>query len=370
MEKEADYFKSYLALSLVPGVGPIVFKRLLAEFNSPEDALAASESRLQQIYGIGPKIARAISGFAADEAIEKELEKADKFGADVIILDDSRYPPLLKEIYTPPLVLYVKGDLKRLAEQNVAVVGTRLVSGYGKKAARYIVKGLAEAGCGIVSGLARGVDTEAHRAALAAGGPTFGVLGCGVDVVYPPENRKIFGEVAERGALISEFPMGTRPDGKNFPRRNRIISGLTQATVVVEAPMQSGASITAAHALQQNREVFAVPGNIFAEGAKGTNALISRGAFVAACADDVLEVIAPEKVKTDETKKKPKPPPDVELDDREKAVLEVMRDDRLHIDEIGQALEINASELAQLMTVLEIKAIVIRYPGKFFERGV
>jgi DNA processing protein len=139
---------------------------------------------------------------------------------------------------------------------------------------------------------------------------------------------------------------------------------------VIEAPIQSGAAITAAHALQQNREVFAVPGDIFAEGAKGTNSLISRGAFVATCADDVLEVIAPEKVETDEkARKKPKPPPDIELDDREKAVLEVIRDDRLHIDEIGQAMEIEASELAQLMTVLEIKAIVIRYPGKFFERG-
>jgi DNA processing protein len=369
MEKEAKYFKSYLALSLVPGVGPVTFKRLLAELGTPDTVLGASETRLQEIHGVGPKIARAISGFDAGDKVELELEKADKIGADIIILDDARYPALLREIYTPPLVLYVKGDINALPELNIAVVGTRLVSEYGKKATRYLVKGLAESGCGIVSGLARGIDTEAHKAALKAGGPTFAVLGCGVDVVYPPENRKLFEQVAGSGALISEFPIGTRPDGKNFPRRNRVISGLSQGTIVVEAPQQSGATITAAHALEQNRAVFAVPGNIFAEGAKGTNGLIARGAYVAANPNDILEVVAPEKIEAEGSKKKAKPAPGVELDERERAVLDMIGEDRPHIDEIGQALSMKASELAQLMTIMEIKGVVIRYPGKFFERG-
>jgi len=369
MENEVDFFKSYLALSLVPGVGPVTFRRLLAELGSPDAVLGASEARLQEIYGIGPKIARAIAGFDAGDKVERELEKADKIGADIVILEDARYPALLREIYTPPLVLYVKGDIDGMPELNVAVVGTRLVSEYGKKATRYLVNGLAAAGCGIVSGLARGIDSEAHKAALKAGGRTYAVLGCGIDAIYPPENRKLYDSVAASGALISEFPIGTGPEGKNFPRRNRIISGLSQATVVVEAPRQSGATITAAHALEQNRAVFAVPGNIFTEGAMGTNALIARGAYVASSPIDILEVIAPEKVKTTGVEKKAKPPPGMELDEREQAVLDVIGEDRPHIDEIGQALGMDAAALAQLMTVMEIKGIVIRYPGKFFERG-
>jgi len=370
MENETKYFKSYLALSLVPGVGPVTFKRLLAELETPDAVMGASETRLQEVYGVGPKIARAISGFDVGDKVDIELEKADKIGADIVILDDARYPALLREIYTPPLVLYIRGDIERMPEYNVAIVGTRLVSEYGKKATRYLAKGLAEANCGIVSGLARGIDTEAHKAALKAGGTTFAVLGCGVNVVYPPENRKLYDRVAESGALISEFPIGTNPEAKNFPRRNRIISGLSQATIVVEAPKQSGATITAAHALEQNRAVFAVPNNIFAEGAKGTNGLIARGAYVASSPNDVLEVIAPEKIATDETKKqKRKAVSAVDLDEREKAVLDMIGDDRPHIDEIGQSLEMGAAALAQLMTIMEIKGVVIRYPGKFFERG-
>ncbi len=369
MEDEAKYFKSYLALSLVSGVGPVTFKRLLAELGTPDAVLGASETRLQEIHGIGPKMARAIAKFDVGDKVDKELEKADKISADIVILDDARYPALLREIYTPPLVLYVKGDIDAMPDLNVAVVGTRLVSEYGKKATRYLVKGLAEAGCGIVSGLARGIDTEAHKTTIKAGGPTYAVLGCGVDVVYPPESRKLFAQVAESGALISEFPIDTRPDGKNFPRRNRIISGLSQGTIVVEAPKQSGATITAAHALEQNRAVFAVPANIFSEGAKGTNSLIARGAYVASNPNDVLEVLAPERIETEGTKKKPKPPPNIELDEREKAVLDMIGEDRPHIDEIGQALNIDAAELAQLMTIMEIKGVVIRYPGKLFERG-
>ena len=257
-QEEALY---WLALRMTPGLGTRKAGQLIDVFRSPRAALRASRSELEAA-GLSPAVAQSLASGCAFEDAAGQQEKLAEAGATLVPVTDSRYPPLLRDIYDPPPLLFVRGRIELLDTLMIAVVGTRRPTPYGTTAAARLSRDLAEAGLTIVSGMARGIDTSAHRAALEAGGDTIAVFGCGIDQVYPAENRKLAEELASRGLVISEFPMGAPPYPQNFPVRNRIISGMSAGVLVVEGSEYSGSAITAKLAAEQNREVFAVPGNI------------------------------------------------------------------------------------------------------------
>ena len=264
----------WLALSLTPGVGSVLIKRLLDRFKTPEIVFHASVKDLMKIEGLGEKVAGEIQKGPLEKSVKRELSLLEKVGGKIIAFNDDAYPRRLKDIYDPPALLYVRGELRREDELAVAIVGSRKTSPYGRWFTEKIGRDLACHGVTIVSGMARGIDSVAHKGALQGGGRTIAVLGCGVDVIYPSENRDLFYQIIEHGAVLSEFPMGSPPEGGHFPRRNRIISGLSIGVVIVQASAKSGSLITAGYALEQGREVFAVPGNVGAEGSRGSNQLI------------------------------------------------------------------------------------------------
>jgi DNA processing protein len=279
----------WLALHLVPGVGRITFKKLVGYFGHPRDVMGATAGQLMRVAGIGPKLAQTITGFQTPTEVERELRAVQAAGCQIIPQSDPNYPPLLKAIEDPPPVLYVKGEIGEPVAPAIAVVGSRRPSIYGKVVAEQLVRGLSEAGVTVVSGLARGIDSVAHAKTLDHGGRTIAVLGCGLEHMYPPENRPLAQRISRQGAVVSEFPMMTKPDRLNFPLRNRTISGLSLGTVVIEAGERSGALITVQWALEQGREVFAVPGNVTAPTSRGTNRLIKMGAKLVDCVEDILE---------------------------------------------------------------------------------
>src|SRR5581483_4699983 len=271
---ERDY---WLALTRVVGIGAARFQRLIAYFGSAEGAWQADRLELARA-GLDARTASALRELRRQVNPAEEEAALRAVGVRAITLQEDAYPASLRTIGDPPPVLFLRGDLVPADEWAVAIVGTRRATSYGRQVAEQLGGALAQAGVTVVSGLARGIDGCAHRAALAAGGRTIAVLGHGLDTVYPPEHARLAEEIAASGALVSEFPLGTRPDAPNFPRRNRILAGLARATVVVEAGLNSGALITADCALEQGREVFAVPGSILSPSSKGTNALIKDGA--------------------------------------------------------------------------------------------
>lgn len=292
-----DRTRDLLRLTLVPRLGPIRIARLLEVFEEPAAVLRASPSRLTRIRGIGEELAREIAVGVGQSALalEQELEMVAKAGAEIVALGDERYPPLLALVPAAPPILYVKGRIEAVAESGypVAIVGSRRCTVYGIEQAERFAGGLARAGLTVVSGGARGIDTAAHRGALRSGGATVAVLGCGLSHVYPAENADLFASMTERGCLISELPMRTAPESKNFPARNRIISGLALGTLVIEAGRRSGALITARRALEeQNREVMVVPGRVDSPSSEGSLDLLkkSEAALVTAPAD-VLEIL-------------------------------------------------------------------------------
>ena len=285
--------RAVVALSLVPGVGPTRVRALLAAFGSASAVLSAPASRLAAVDGVGRATARAIAGFDPGAQVDEQFRAAERVGAALLAAADDGYPPALREIYDPPPALWVRGRLDDADAVAVAIVGTRKAGDYGRRAAEHFATSFAHAGVTVVSGLAYGIDVAAHRAALAAGGRTVAVLGSGVDRVYPARHGDVVRGILDNdlGAVVSEFPMGAAPDATNFPRRNRIISGMSRATVVAEAREKGGALLTAAIALEQNREVFAVPVPIFGD-ALGTNRLVQRGwAALANAPADVLAAV-------------------------------------------------------------------------------
>jgi DNA processing protein len=373
---EYDKPTSAVALSRVPNVGPVTYRALIDAFGGPAETFAAPYEMLIRVDGVGQETAKEVKAFDGWDEARQEVSDAGKKGISIIALGDPAYPAILAEIYDPPSVLYVTGEAESWPELCVAVVGTRTVSEYGRRATKYIVSGLVEMGVGVISGMARGVDSVAHRAALKAGGFTAAVLGSGADIVYPPESKRLYQDIKTSGFIVSEYPLSTRPDGKNFPRRNRIISGLSHAVIVAEAPRKSGALITAAHALEQNRGVFAVPGGIFAEKSRGALWLLNQGAVAVYDAEQVLEEIAPqvesfwEQREADagkgETGEPAAIPEDLSAD--EKGVLGVIADKRVHIDEIGRTLDVDAAKVSRILTILEIKGLIRQLPGKHFVR--
>lgn len=357
----------WLALNFVPGVGAIFIKRLLDRFQTPEAVFQASMKELLEVEGLGVKVASEIRKGPSEQAVKKELSSLEKSGGRIITLKDEVYPPRLRDIYDPPALLYLKGELKKEDELAVSIVGSRKTTPYGRWITEKISQTLVRYGVTIVSGMARGVDSVAHWGAISGGGRTLAVLGCGVDVVYPPENRNLFSKIIEQGAVLSEFPMGSPPEGGHFPKRNRIISGLSMGVVVVQAGPDSGSLITANFALEQGREVFAIPGNVGADGSRGTNRLIKDGAKLVESSEDILEEILPqwkrEKERIEEVK--PRGP---ELSEEERVLYEMLGETPLHIDAMIRESRFEPGKVSSLLLDLELKGLISQWPGKCFSR--
>ena len=372
--------KYWVALKWVEGVGNVGFKALLEAFGTPQKVFEAPLSMIKAVPGIGDKTAPQIKAFKDWKKVEKELECADSTGVSIVTSQDPLYPSQLLSTYDYPAFLYVKGHLKE-DDVNVAVVGSRTASTYGKFTTERLCRELVLRGITVISGLARGIDSAAHRGALSGKGRTIAVLGCGLDVVYPPENEELFNEISLQGALISEFPFGTPPNAPNFPARNRIISGISLGVVVVEASEKSGSLITARIALEQGREVFAVPGSIDSSGSRGTNKLIKQGAKLIENVEDILEEIlpqvtsAPKVVKPDQRQKQPDDQqkiltssPDLVLKETEKTVWQVLSQKPVHIDQIITSTGLTAHEVLVILLNLELQGLIEQKPGKTYMR--
>jgi len=353
----------WVGLSLVPGIGPAKFRRLVEQLGSPEAAWKARPALLAEI-GLDRRSIESLVTTRSRVELEREMEKLHRVEARVLTLEDPGYPRQLRNIADPPPVLYLKGDLSPSDDPAIAIVGTRRPTVYGRQAAEVFARGLAENGITVVSGLARGIDTAAHRAALDAGGRTLAVLGSGLDIMYPSENRRLAAEIAAHGAVISEFALGTQPDGVNFPRRNRIISGLSAAILVVEAGDTSGALITAEFALEQGRDVFAVPGNIFSPASRGPNRLISDGAKPACELRDLLEELNLEMAAEHLEARGAIPESETEA-----AILRCLGHEPLHIDEIRRAVCLPMSVVSSTLTMLELKGLARQAGGMNYVRG-
>ena len=363
-----DNTKSWLTLSLVPRIGQIRMRNLVTRFGSPDKVFEASPQELSAVEGMDRPAVEAIIGYKTDGAeVERELELIIRQGARIVTIQDEDYPFNLKFTFDPPCLLYVKGTLIPQDNISVAVVGARRATAYGLTAAEKLSGALAEKMITVVSGLARGVDTCAHRGALAGGGRTIGVLGSGLGVMYPPENKKLAEEISAHGAVISEFSMMTRPEKGNFPRRNRLISGLTLGTVVVEAAEESGALITAGYALEQGREVFAIPGNIWNKYSRGTHKLIRQGAKLTAGVEDIIEEIESlREMCLSGQKEQINIPEESGLSTEEQHVYDTMSGEPLYIDDISQNSKINVSLLASVLMGLEMKGRIKQLSGKRF----
>ena len=367
-----DQYLGWLALALTPGLGARLTGKLLREFGSPEAIFSASLTALEA-QQIPAAVAQAIHSRQPMSAAAKELSQAEAAKCRLITWDEPVYPQLLREIYDPPTLLYVKGNTELLNRHAIAIVGTRRPTPYGNQMAERLARDLAARGLVIVSGLARGIDATAHKGALGpAQGTTVGVLGCGIDVIYPKENRKIFGEIEQRGAIISEFPMGTFPAPQNFPIRNRIIAGMARGVVVVEGQQYSGSLITARLGMEFGREVFAVPGNATQPASFGPNQLIKQGAKLVTGWEDVVEElptpIRAELVPVETTDGAQRASlVEASLAPAEKtlyALLEV--DSSKHVDELVEQSKMNSSEVLSALFELEMKGLVQQLPGKQF----
>ena len=357
----------WLALSLTPGVGSIFIKRLLDRFGTPEAVFRAPLDKLLQIEGLGEKVAREIQKGPVDKRVEKELSLLKEVGGKIMTMKDVSYPNRLKEIYDPPPLLYVKGDLKKEDELAVAIVGSRKTTPYGKWMTEKMGQELARQGITIVSGMARGIDSHAHWGALSGGGRTIAVLGSGVDVVYPPENRNLYKRIMDQGAVLSEFPMSSPPEGGHFPKRNRIISGLSLGVVVVQAGMESGSLITANYALEQGREVFAVPGNVGSNSSRGTHQLIKDGAKLVESSEDILVEVLPQWSKEREASQDVERPVR-DLTDEEKVLYGQLGETPLHIDALIRESHFDPGKVSSLLLDLELKGLISQWPGKCFSK--
>jgi DNA processing protein len=353
-----------LRLSLVPGVGPRTRQALLERFGSAEAALAATPSELRDVPGVGSKLTEKILAAGTLVDAEAEIALCQAQGITILTEADERYPRLLREIPDPPGVLFVKGELAPQDALAIAIVGTRHATQYGLGQAERLAGSLARAGLTVVSGLARGIDAAAHRGALEAGGRTLAVLASGVLSVYPPEHAKLADEVAARGALLSENPSRAEPLGGTFPQRNRIISGLSLGALIVEAGDRSGALITARHAMEQGREVFAVPGRVDGRTARGCHRLIRDGAKLVETADDVLEELGPlvEGAPRDDGQVV-RHPAELTLNDMEQKVLAAVGTESTSVDRIVAETGLGVPRVLSTISVLEMRRLVRRLSG-------
>jgi len=362
--------RELIHLTLIPELGPSRIRRIIGAFNTPEALKRATVTELCRVDGFDKVMAASIRSGLRDERLlqkaEKQVTKLDQHGARVFTFWDEDYPANLRAVYNPPALLYVKGSLVPEDVRSVAIVGTRTVSDYGRVAADKLARDLAARGITIVSGMATGIDSCAHWGAVKAGGRTIAVLGCGVDIVYPAENNTLYRQIIENGAVLSEFPFGTKPTRGGFPARNRIISGLTLGTVIVEAGKKSGSLITAEAALEQNREVFAVPGNINSRYCQGTNRLIKEGAAkLIQSAGDIIDEIEP-KLNRMPAGSGDEPP--VNLSDEESRIYELIGHDPVLGDNLVTGSGLSAAQVSAPLLTLELKGLIRRLSGNKFVR--
>ena len=390
MTNITDNLKYWLALKLVEGLGNIGVKNLLQSFGTPEHVFKAPLHLLETVPGIGSKTARHIKDFKQWAQVDGELEKAAQINVAILTCQDPLFPQRLLHIYDCPVLLYVKGELSGL-DVSVAVVGSRKASAYGKYTTERLCRELALSGVTIVSGMARGIDASAHRGAMSVKGRTVAVLGSGLDVIYPPENESLYHEISVCGAVVSEYSFGTRPNASNFPARNRIISGMSLGVVVVEATEKSGSLITARIALEQGREVFAVPGSIDEAGSRGTNRLIKEGAKLVEDVDDILAEIGPQSspeesipvmaalpdVPTERSPEEPRDAPRNEsrqrldvlhavLGEKEQLLINNLSSRPRPVDDLIAATGLSASEILSLLLHLELRGLIRQMPGKTY----
>ncbi|HBG26769.1 MAG TPA: DNA-protecting protein DprA [Phycisphaerales bacterium] len=357
-----------------------MFGRLLNFFGSIEGVLGASVSSLAKVEGIGVKTAEKIFKSKNNFDVEKELEIADKFGVWVIDITDERYPPALKKIYDPPPVLYIKGDFSPNDSLAIAIVGSRHCSNYGSEQASRFAHLLASSGFTIVSGMATGIDSAAHSGALSAKGRTIAVQGCGLANIFPPENKQLFEKIFKNGACISELPMEYEPLPENFPPRNRIIAGLSLATIVVEAMPRSGALITAQTAMENSREVMAIPGRIDSPLSKGPHKLIKEGAKLVESVEDVIEALEflqidfaqhvrqTSQQAIEKTQMQLFDMSKLNLTETEKKIFECLSSEAIHIEQIISQTELSAGKVNAALISMRLKGIVKQMPGNYFAK--
>jgi DNA processing protein len=384
----------WLALRRVHGVGPRIFQLLIDKFGAPEKVLALDQEQIAAA-GVSRQVARNIAEFRDYDPLERELCELPRLGARLLKLTDTDYPPNLRQIADPPPYLYVRGDAPLAESHCIAIVGARAASDAGRRMAQRLGLELAAKGFTVVSGLARGIDGEAHQGALDAGGRTVAVMGCGIDVIYPAEHRKLAEAIiAGGGALVTEFPVGTQPIAENFPPRNRILSGLCLGVIIVEAADRSGSLITARMALEQDRQVFAVPGSPLTGKTRGSNRLLKEGAKLVECVEDVVEELVPQMTPlassgaaSQSQKDRPEPTPAaisgvrqsevpagrnppaplLGATDEAQVILEFLKQDRkLHVDSLIEASGLKAQTVLTLLLGLELRGQVAQHPGKLF----
>ena len=363
--------EALLALNLVDHVGPVRLRQLLDHFGDAPAILQASRDRLARVPGVGPETADAIASWERHVDLAAELRRIEDYGCRILIQADEEYPAALREIYDPPIVLYVKGRLTERDRGGIALVGSRQTTHYGLEVARKLGYQLGYVGVTVVSGGARGIDTAAHQGALSAKGRTVCVLGTGINVVFPPENAALFERIADQGAILTQFPFNRPADKQSFPIRNRIVAGMTLGTVVVEANLASGALITAKFATDYGRQVFAVPGRIDSPRSKGCHDLIKQGAKLCEGADDILsefEYLFPA------ARRSPSPAetgtlPAIPLSENERRVIEALTEPDTTVDEVIRRSGLPASAASVALLSLEMKRLVTQRPGKLFTRN-
>lgn len=373
--------KTWISLNMTPGVGPRVATKLLEKFGSAENVFHARRSELESLR-LKPETIESIIKQEFHEKADEELQNVKNLGGDVLVLDDGSYPYLLREIADPPITLYVQGDWQACFDAPcVAVVGSRRCSTYGENASLMLARDLAEKGVCIVSGLARGIDSAAHRGAIEGKGKTIAVLGTGIDNVYPKENAKLVEKILDAGgAIVSQFPLGTPPLKDNFPYRNRIISGLSLGVLIVEASERSGSLITARLAMEQNREVFAVPGNITSRNSFGTNYLIKSGAKLVQQWQDVItempadiaaELLPPVIEKETKTASNQQELIPADLTETERKIYTLLTaDEPTHFDILIEASGASVGDLSTALLGLEIRELIRALPGKCYSRKI
>ncbi len=361
--------REWLALSLVRGIGPARLKQLLRRFDSPTGVLQAPAAELDKCRFLSEQQIRTIG--QADtlrRAADIELDKLARLGGQVLTLADKAYPALLRQTAQPPPVLFVRGRTELLCSPSVAIVGSRAATSYGRRVSFHLARELANHSVCVVSGLALGIDAEAHAGCLAGGGDTIGVLGCGLDVVYPGRNRSLYAAIAERGLLVSEYPLGTRPEPFRFPARNRIIAGLSSGVVVVEASRKSGSLITVQYGLEEGREVFCVPGQIDSVKSSGTHWLLQQGASLIVCADDIVEQLSLQQSETANAAERadisaPSSGAAAGLDREAATLLSIIESYPQTRTELLQRSALSTARLSELLLVLELDGLVEILPG-------
>jgi len=363
-----DDLLATLQLTMIPGIGPRTWQQLLNVFEMPERILRATSHELQEVNGVGPKIAKAIQSSTRDAAII-EWERCQKTGVELILRGSEKYPAALERIIDPPPLLYCRGNVLASDELAVAIVGSRRCTLYGRQTAEKLAAGLVRAGFTVVSGLARGIDAAAHQGALNAGGRTIAVFATGLDQVYPPEHADLAQHIAKQGALLTESPLDQAPLPGLFPQRNRIVSGMSVAVIVVEASRSSGALHTARHALEQNRDVFAVPGRIDSDHSLGCHDLIRDGVPLIRGVDDVLESLGP---LTQPVKRSPQEtvhhPAELKLTDQERRVLNLIAAEATAVDDVVRGAGMETHQVLTTITMLEMRRLIRRLPGGFVVR--